>query len=133
MTEKMKKPAALAAISALVALEAVAVSVPTVVLATQIFTGQITSFIAAITLLFLLVAASAWVFAMSVNLLKGMRWARSAAIFWQFVQLAIAMGSFGGQFGSQAVGWAIFAPSAIALYLLFRGDVVAATQNSNRE
>ncbi|MEY4989504.1 MAG: hypothetical protein RI933_1137 [Actinomycetota bacterium] len=130
MTENNKKPAALKVLSGLIFLEGLVVLGLAVILLIQVVTGEITSFIAAITLLALVSAAAAWVITIAINLLSGMRWSRSGAVFWQFVQLAVAMGSFGGQFGSQAIGWAIFAPSAIGLYLLFRGDVVAATQSS---
>jgi hypothetical protein len=66
----------------------------------------------------------------SISLLKGRRWARSAGVFWQLVQLAIASGSFSGQFGSQAIGWSLIVPSVLVLALLFSKKVVAATMGA---
>jgi hypothetical protein len=44
--------------------------------------------------------------------------------------LAIATGSFGGQFGSQAIGWALVIPSVTVMIALLSKKVVAATMRS---
>jgi hypothetical protein len=78
--------------------------------------------------LFALVAAAAiWVIFVALNLFRGKRWSRSAGVFWQLIQLAVAAGSFSGQFGSQAIGWSLIIPSVLVLTLLFSKKVVAAT------
>ena len=61
------------------------------------------------------------------QLLFSKRWARSAAVFAQLIQLAIAWNSFtGDSLGFVFGGWLI-ATSALSLYLLFSKDVIEAT------
>jgi hypothetical protein len=121
------KPKALLVLCGLLALEAATLAVVAVILLIEILSGKTDSFVAAISLFALVAGFAAWVFGIAVNLFNGRRWARSAAMFWQLIQVAIASGSFTGQFGSQAIGWAILAPSVLGLYLVFRNDVVNAT------
>jgi hypothetical protein len=83
--------------------------------------------VTALALFGMVAGATAWVLFVAFSLTRGKRWARSAALFWQLVQLAIATGSFTGQFGSLWIGWSIAAPSAAVLMLLFSKKVVAAT------
>jgi hypothetical protein len=61
-------------------------------------------------------------------LYDGRRWARSGAIFWQLVQLAIAWGSFTGQFANAAIGIGLIVPSVAVIALLFTKPVFNATQ-----
>ncbi len=121
------KPKALLVLCSLLALEAATLAVVAIILLIEILAGKTDSFVAAISLFALVAGFAAWVFGIAVNLFNGRRWARSAAMFWQLIQVAIASGSFTGQFGSQAIGWAILAPSVLGLYLVFRNDVVNAT------
>lgn len=121
------KPKMLLLLVLLLALEACVLAALAVMQLVELLSGQATSFLAAISLFALVVGFSAWVFGIAFNLLKGRRWARSAAMFWQLIQVAIASGSFTGQFGSQAIGWAILAPSVLGLYLVFRNDVINAS------
>ncbi len=121
------KPKALLVLCSLLALEAATLAVVAIILLIEILSGKTDSFVAAISLFALVAGFAAWVFGIAVNLFNGRRWARSAAMFWQLIQVAIASGSFTGQFGSQAIGWAILAPSVLGLYLVFRNDVVNAT------
>jgi hypothetical protein len=95
--------------------------------------GETTSFVTSVALFALVAAASAWVIYIGFGLRLGKRWARSAGVFWQLVQLAIASGSFSGQFGSQAIGWGLILPSVWVLVLLFSKKVVAATTGPTDE
>ncbi len=121
------KPKALLVLCGLLALEAATLAVVAIILLIEILSGKTESFVAAISLFALVAGFAAWVSGIAVNLFNGRRWARSAAMFWQLIQVAIASGSFTGQFGSQAIGWAILAPSVLGLYFVFRNDVVNAT------
>ena len=89
--------------------------------------GETRSFVTSVALFALVTAASIWIIYVGFSLRKGKRWARSAAVFWQLVQLAVATGSFSGEFGSQAIGWSLILPSVLGLGLLFSKKVVAAT------
>jgi hypothetical protein len=89
--------------------------------------GETKSFVTSVALFALVAAAAAWVIFIGFALLKRKRWARSGGVFWQLVQLAVATGSFSGQFGSQAIGWSLILPSVLGLGLLFNKKVVAAT------
>jgi hypothetical protein len=89
--------------------------------------GETKSFVTSVALFALVAAAAAWVIFIGFALLNRKRWARSGGVFWQLVQLAVATGSFSGQFGSQAIGWSLILPSVLGLGLLFNKKVVAAT------
>lgn len=95
--------------------------------------GETKSFVTSAALFALVAAASVWVIYIGFGLLQGKRWSRSAAVFWQLVQLAVATGSFSGEFGSQAIGWGLILPSVLGLGLLFSKKVVAATTGPTDE
>lgn len=89
--------------------------------------GETKSLVTSLALFALVAGAAIWVIFVAWNLWQGKRWARSAGVFWQLVQLAVATGSFSGQFGSQAIGWGLIIPSVIVLVALLSKKVVAAT------
>lgn len=96
----------------------------------EILEGETRSFSTMVALFALVAGSAAMVIFIAISLWRGKRWARSGAFFWQLIQLAVATGSFGGQFGSQAIGWGLIIPSAIVIVALFNKDVVAATMKS---
>ena len=98
-----------------------------------LISGETKSFVTSVALFALVAAAAAWVIFLGFALLKRKRWARSGGVFWQLVQLAIATGSFSGQFGSQAIGWSLILPSVLGLGLLFNKKVVAATLTNDEK
>lgn len=100
------------------------------VLGLGILEGQSRSFNTMIALFAMVAGAAALVIFVAISLWRSKRWARSAAFFWQLIQLAVATGSFSGQFGNQAIGWGLIIPSAIVIVTLFNKDVVAATMKS---
>jgi hypothetical protein len=114
----------------LIALEGLFVGALAAQLGLSVVTGNTRSLVSSVALFALVGGASIWVIFIAINLWRGRRWARSAGFFWQLVQLAIAAGSFGGQFGSQAIGWALVIPSATVLITLLSKKVVAATMDS---
>lgn len=122
-----ERPIGLYFASALVALEGLFLGFLASQLGWALISGESLSFATSAALFVLVAGAAAWILFVAFNLLMGKRWARSAAVFWQLVQLAIASASFGGQFGSQEIGWAIALPSALVLATLFTKKVVAAT------
>ena len=125
-----KRPSGLVLAAAVVALEGLFVGALAARLGVALVVGETKSLVTSIALFALVAAAAAWVIFVAVNLIRGKRWARSAGVFWQLVQLAVATGSFSGQFGSQAIGWALIIPSVLVLALLLSKKVVAATMGS---
>jgi hypothetical protein len=69
-----------------------------------------------------------WLAFVTTSLRAGRRWARNGAIFWQLVQLAVAWGSFTGQFANPAIGVGLILPSLAVIGLLFEKSVFEATQ-----
>jgi hypothetical protein len=63
--------------------------------------------------------AALWVAFTAKRLYEGRAWARSAAVFWQLVQLSIAWGSFTGQFANWWIGGALIVTSlAVFMFVL---------------
>ena len=125
-----KRPAGLLIAAAVVALEGLFVGALAARLAIALVSGDTRSLVTAVALFALVAAASVWVIFVAFSLFRGKRWARSAGVFWQLVQLAVATGSFSGQFGSQAIGWALIIPSVLVLATLLSKKVVAATMGT---
>lgn len=121
-------PAGLIVVISLVALEALAVAAAAATLGVEIIAGQSKSFVTAVSLFALVAAAAVWVGNIVAGLLRNRRWSRSAAFFWQLVQLSIGTASFSGQFANAAIGLALIVPSVVVCALLLTKAVVAATQ-----
>jgi hypothetical protein len=63
-------------------------------------------------------------------LAQGMRWARTAAIFWQIMQLSIAVGSVQGPNPNYFVGFFLGAISLFVIVVLFMPNVMRATSKT---
>jgi hypothetical protein len=70
--------------------------------------------------------AAIWLTFAAKELLKHKRWARSAGVFWQLIQLTIALGTFEA---NVLWGFAIAIPSVLVLITLFTKEVVEATRD----
>ncbi|MEY4985852.1 MAG: hypothetical protein RLZZ359_738 [Actinomycetota bacterium] len=125
--DQSKKPKALLAIIGIVGLEGLVVLGLAGVLLVEILAGASRSLTTALALFAMVAAAGAFVAFIAVSLYRGKRWARSAALFWQLVQLAVASASFSGEFANWMIGTALIVPSVSVLALIFRKSVVAAT------
>lgn len=84
-----------------------------------LISGQEKSLQMILGIILLLIAATAFLAAATLNLLKGKRWARSGIIFWQILQISIGWGSLGGETENVPVAIAIFASSAVVTMMLF--------------
>ena len=134
MTKRPEKaPSGLVLASILLWAEGLFLGVLAARLGAALVSGETKSFVTSAALFALVAAASAWVIYIGFGLRNRKRWARSGGVFWQLVQLAIATGSFSGQFGSQAIGWGLILPSVLGLGLLFSKKVVAATMGNINE
>jgi hypothetical protein len=78
-------------------------------------------------LVILTLGSAIWLSFAGIAITKGKRWARSAGIFWQLIQLSIALGTFEA---SLIGGFAIALPSLAVIFALFNPKVVQATSES---
>ena len=69
----------------------------------------------------------------AVSLRRGAPWSRGGAVFWQLVQLTIAVGAVQGTFAQPAIGAAIAVPSVVVLCLLFTRSVMEHTRHRDPE
>jgi len=70
---------------------------------------------------------AAFLFFVSRQLVFRKRWARSAAVFWQLIQIAIAWNSFTGEVLGYYFGVWLLVTAFVALYFLFNRRVVELT------
>ena len=89
-----------------------------------LITGDNTSFITGVALAAICLGVAIWVTSVALAITRGKRWARSAGIFWQLMQITI---SFGLYEVNLLAALAIATASGAVLITLFTKDVVAAT------
>ena len=70
---------------------------------------------------------AAFLFFVTRQLVYRKRWARSAAVFWQLIQIAIAWNSFTGEVLGYFFGVWLLVTAFVALYFLFNKRVVELT------
>ena len=124
---KFKIETTLRAISVAFFLEALVLFVATVAIIWGMTTSQAGALLTNSALVVLTLSAGVWLTFAGIAITKGKRWARSAGVFWQLIQLAIALGTFKA---SLLGGFAIALPSLAVLFTLFSSEVVKATSES---
>ena len=127
-TSRPKLPVLLAVLAGVVLLEAVAMVVVAVVLLVDLLTQPAASFAGGLFLVVCAVAAAAGLFALFLGTVRTRVWTRGPTFVWQFVQLAVAVGAFQGQFARVDIGWLLLIPSVVAIALLFTPSVMNATR-----
>ena len=115
-------------LSALIFLEAALVVGATAFLLFELVTVTPDSLASALALTVLTALAAAWVIAIAIGVLRGRAWSRGAAMVWQVLQIAVAVGAFQGSFARPEVGWLLLLPALAAIVLLFSRPVVEATR-----
>ena len=108
-------------------LEALVLYIATVAIIWAIATSPTKALLTDSALVILTLGAAVWLTFAARAIVKGKRWARSAGIFWQLIQLAIALGTFEA---SLLYGYAIAIPSLAVLFTLFTKAVVKATSET---
>ena len=93
----------------------------------ELFVATPSSLPTAIALTVVVAIAAVWLAVITVNILRCEHWVRSAALVWQVLQIAVAIGSFQGLFARQDIGWALLIPAVVAIILLFTRPVIEAT------
>ena len=93
----------------------------------ELFAATPSSYPTAIALTVVVAVAAVWLGVITVNILRCQAWVRSAALVWQVLQIAVAIGSFQGLFARQDIGWLLLIPAVFATILLFTRPVIEAT------
>jgi hypothetical protein len=117
----------LQAISIAYFLEALVLYLATIASIWAMTTSQSKALLTDSALVLLTLGAAIWLTFAGLAITKGKRWARSAGVFWQLIQLTIALGTFEA---SLLGGFAIAVPSIAVLLSLFLPDVVRATSET---
>lgn len=105
-------------------LEALVMYVATGVIIWAMITGSATAILTDSILALITGLAAFWLTLAAKAILKRRRWARSAGVFWQLIQLTIAFGTFEVSF---IAGLAIAVPSVLVFFVLFNRQIVEAT------
>ena len=117
------RPSGILVIVIVVALEATALLVAAVWYGSQLLTGApVLSFWGAVFTLGLLLAFSAWLFAVATFLFRGYRWTRAASLVAQIFVLTVGFPTLTG--GLIWAGLAMLLPALLAIVLLFDKRVV---------
>jgi len=127
MTPFSKAPALVQTVLILLAIEALALVAVFLTLLFELFSGRYQSFFAEVFLLVLAAGSTLWVLQFLRGLLNKKRWARSAAFFWQLLQVVIGAGALAEEGISRIVGALLVLISGIVVVLLFNSKVVEAT------
>ena len=117
-------PGAATVVAAIAGAEATALLAAAGWYAYELFSGSpVLSFWGAVFTLGLLLAFSAWLYAVAVFLYRGYRWTRAAALVAQLFVLTIGVPTLTS--GLVLAGMAMLVPAAIAIVLLFTNKVVS--------
>jgi len=123
----VRRPRALLLLTTILFAEAGLLWAAVVWLILELLTETPTSLASAVAILVLVLIAAIWVTAIAINSLRRRSWIRGAAVTWQLVQIAVAVGSFQGLYARPDLGWALLLPSVVVLVLLFQRPVIAET------
>ena len=116
-------PIQLKVAAGLAALEALTAAAVTLYFLYGLLSGQEKSLQMILGIIILMIAATAFLTAATLNLIKGKRWARSGIVFWQILQISIGWGSLGGENENVPIAMAIFIGSAVTITMLFTKPV----------
>ena len=110
----------------LLILEAALVIAVAVWFLVELLTAEPASFASAVAIFVIVLIAAAFVTAIAVGAMRSQPWIRGAAVTWQIVQVAVAVGCFQGLYARADIGWALLLPSLLVLGLLLTPGVRAA-------
>ncbi|MBB5632609.1 hypothetical protein BKA04_000832 [Cryobacterium mesophilum] len=123
-----RRPRTLTLLAALLFLEAAFLAALAAFLVFELVTEVPTSLASALSILVLVVLAAAWLVFVGVGALRARPWVRAAALTWQVLQLAVAIGSFQGLFARDDIAWYLLVPAVLVIGLLFTRSVMTATR-----
>ncbi len=122
-----RRPAALFLLTAILAAEALLVWAGAAWLIFEMTTETPATIGGGVAITGIVVLAAVWVSAIALNTPRHRPWIRAAAITWQLVQGAVAIGLLQGADARPDLAWGLLVPSILVFVLLFRGDVIAVT------
>ncbi|CAB4630318.1 unannotated protein [freshwater metagenome] len=117
----------------LLLMEALLISLAFFALLLELLSGNVVNVYAEIFLIVLALSSLAWVLHFTRGILRGKRWARSAAFFWQLLQGVVGAGALAESGNNQAIGILLAGLSALVVVLLFNKDFVKETNQENDE
>lgn len=97
----------------------------TVFLAVEIVSAPATSVGTAIALAVLCAIAAAWLLVITVATWRGRSWTRGGALVWQFLQVAVGVGSIQGFLPRPDIAAWLLLPAIVAIVLLLTPSVSA--------
>ncbi|MDO5744298.1 MAG: hypothetical protein Q4P23_07495 [Micrococcaceae bacterium] len=111
------RPVSVLVISALLAIEGLAVLAYALAYAVQLGEAGVLGMGARIFMLVLIVAAGAWQLFVGYSFFRARAWTRAAALMWQVFQIILAIPYF--QTGDALMAWLWLVPAALIIVLLF--------------
>ena len=123
-----RRPRLLVALAVVLFLESAFLAVVAGLLVYDLAAEVPTSYASAVGILILVVIAAVWLVFVGIGALNARPWVRAAALTWQVLQLAIAIGSFQGAFAREDIAWFLLVPAVVVIALLFTRSVMAATR-----
>ncbi len=126
--DAVRRPWPVTLLAAMLFLEAAILVAAAGFLFFELVTEVPVSYASAVAILGLVVLAAVWLAIVAVNTLRMRQWVRGAALTWQVLQLAVAIGSFQGLFARDDIGWFLLVPAVVVLVLLFTRSVMTATR-----
>ena len=121
-----RRPRAIVVLAALLFVEASMLAVLAGFLLFELVVEKPTSLASALAILVLVILAAAGLVAVGVGVLRTQPWVRGAALTWQILQIAVAVGSFQGLFARSDIGWLLLIPALLVIGLLFTRSVMDA-------
>ncbi|MEO8907850.1 MAG: hypothetical protein ABI310_07195 [Microbacteriaceae bacterium] len=125
-----RRPVLLIALAVLLFAEGALMVAVVVWLLLQMTTAGPLSLASGIAIVVLAVVGALWVLLAAVGAARGRSWMRGAAISWQLVQAAVAIGCFQGVYSEPALGWALLIPAIVGVLLVVSPSVTRATRRS---
>ena len=100
-------------------------SIVSVVLVIGLATAPATSIATAVALLVACVIAAVWLAVITIGAWRGRSWTRGGALVWQFLQVAVGVGSIQGLLPRPDIAVWLFIPAIVAIVLLLTPSVSA--------
>ena len=126
-------PALVKLVVSLLFIEALIIALVFFALLLELLSGNVINVYAEIFLIVLAAGSIAWVLNFSRGILRGKRWARSAAFFWQLLRGVVGAGALAEEGNHQIIGIVLAALSAVVVILLFNKNFVAETNRETEE
>lgn len=126
-------PALVKLVVSLLLIEALIIALVFFALLLELLSGNVINVYAEIFLIVLAAGSIAWILNFCRGILRGKRWARSAAFFWQLLQGVVGAGALAEQSSNRIIGVILVLLSGVVVILLFNKNFVAETNRETEE